>query len=184
MMYENSQQTFLNETEFPLMSSAAASRAKMFQAQMRYGEKSSGSKGKGPVYGQSSSDLFLKFDQGSSSWKMSGNFSEMVCSASWAILPASGSMQNGELFQESASAHCNVEKGYGWLPTLPKTENKDFSKALILAKLDKGGRVARRICKWSSLRHSEEQVGLNPSFAEAITGLPIGWTELDHVETP
>ena len=71
------------------------------------------------------------------------------------------------------------------LPTLTAREWKDWSRAEVLARLDRGDGVAKRICKLSPLLHSaSEIVGLNPSFAEWLAGFPIGWTDLEPSETP
>lgn len=73
--------------------------------------------------------------------------------------------------------------GSGYLPTLAASEGRDCSQVQILARLDKGGRVARRI---SRLRIGELDpslvVALHPSFAEELMGYPIGWTELNASE--
>ena len=42
----------------------------------------------------------------------------------------------------------------GFLPTPCASEARDISKPLVLAKCDKGGRVARRICSISPMTHS------------------------------
>lgn len=45
-----------------------------------------------------------------------------------------------------------------------------------MAKCDKGGRVARRICALSSKARSHlDPVGLNPCFALEMMGYPAGW---------
>lgn len=133
--------------------------------------------------GQSNSDSFASYDRSTRLWKMSQLSLPGVLTESSVIWPRSGTMRNGIAYQLPPLAASRTETGYGLLPTLPASETKDFSQAKVLSRLDKGGRVARRICRKSSLIHSEEIVGLNPSFAEAITGLPIGWTELEDSET-
>lgn len=60
------------------------------------------------------------------------------------------------------------------LPTLAAREGRDWSRAEILARLDKNDGVAKRICALSSqLRSSQEIVGLNPSFGAWMMTLPI-----------
>ena len=71
------------------------------------------------------------------------------------------------------------------LPTPAASEGKDRSQAKILARLDRGGRVARRICSESStLRLSEEIVTLNPCFAGWMMGFPPQWTRSTVTATP
>jgi len=100
-------------------------------------------------------------------------------------LPRSGMMRNGTLFQAPSLERHSLESASGLLPTLPASEWKDCSKASVLARLDRGGRVARRICSTSpGLRSSKEIVFLNPCFGEWMSGLPIGWTDCTLSETP
>ena len=52
----------------------------------------------------------------------------------------------------------------------------DSSRGEVLAGLDRGDGVAKRICALSpTLRSSQEVVGLNPSFAAWTMGLPAAW---------
>jgi hypothetical protein len=65
------------------------------------------------------------------------------------------------------------------LPTVAASEGKDSSRWSVLARLDKGGRVARRICSASTVTPSDDPiVSLNPCFAEWMFDLPEGWTDL------
>jgi len=125
------------------------------------------------------SDSLAKYDHDSQSWRTS----QRCFLEGWAeylgTWPRSGTTVSGIAYQLPQLAASKTETEYGLLPTLPATECKDFSRARILANLDKGGRVARRICSKSTLIHSEEMVGLNPCFAEVMAGYPIGWTELE-----
>lgn len=64
------------------------------------------------------------------------------------------------------------------LPTVSAREWRDSSQAHILARLDRGDGVAKRICALSpQLRSSPEIVGLNPSFAAWTMGLPSAWVD-------
>jgi hypothetical protein len=59
---------------------------------------------------------------------------------------------------------------------LAAREGKDWSRAEVLARLDRGDGVAKRICALSSrLRLSKEIVGLNPLFAAAMMGYGPEW---------
>jgi hypothetical protein len=69
------------------------------------------------------------------------------------------------------------------LPTPSAREGRDWSKASILARLDRGGCVARRVCS-RTIPSEDQVVGLNPSFGEWMMGFPIGWTDLGASATP
>ena len=98
-----------------------------------------------------------------------------VFSGRW---PRSGMTRSGIAYQRAPLVPAKNETASGLLPTLPASEPRDCSQAQILARLDKGGRVARRICSTSpTLRSSQEIVTLNPSFGDWIAGFPKGWTE-------
>lgn len=167
--------------ELPLMQSAGASRARTLAlrdvALVSQTEPAAG-------YGAKSLDLLASYDPASSSWKTSQHSLDGGLTAFSETWPRSGMMRNGIAYQLAPLVEARNEIGSGLLPTLPKTESHDCSQASILARLDKGGRVARRICSTSPvLRLSQEIVTLNPYFADWLAGLPIGWTELKPVET-
>lgn len=62
------------------------------------------------------------------------------------------------------------------LPSISAREWRDSAQALILARLDRGDGVAKRICALSQqLRSSREIVGLNPLFAAWTMNLPPAW---------
>ncbi len=64
----------------------------------------------------------------------------------------------------------------GLLPTLSAREGRDWSKGRILASLDNGTGVAKRISVLSPPGLlSEEICGLNPSFAVWLMGYPDEW---------
>ena len=76
------------------------------------------------------------------------------------------------------SDHRKGASGSILLPTLTAREGKDRSRPRILAKLDRGDGVAKRICARSVIARSvTEPVGLNPSFAAWMMGLPSVWND-------
>jgi len=117
------------------------------------------------------------FDPISQSWKtpqhsLRGGLEQF--SETW---PRSGMTRSGIAFALPPLAHLTDEIESGLLPTPSAREGRDWSQAQILARLDRGGCVARRICSKSlTLRSSREIVGLNPCFAEWMMGFPAGWT--------
>jgi len=91
----------------------------------------------------------------------------------------SGMMQNGIVSQLPTLVRVTRGTEFGYLPTVAAREGRDWSRWTILAKLDKGDGVAKRICNKSTVTLSDDPVvGLHPSFAEWMFGIPEGWTDL------
>ena len=89
-----------------------------------------------------------------------------------------------QLLQQQARALHIFGSGYTGLPTPVSSEIRDKSRPQVLAKLDKGGRVARWICSRSSTALScQEIVTLNPCFAREMMGLPQAWADCMPMET-
>mgnify|MGYP007071577764 CR=1 FL=1 len=66
------------------------------------------------------------------------------------------------------------------LPTMGATEEKGTVKNRYVGSPNfRGSRTAEGL-----RTSSKDPIYLNPSFAEAIMGFPIGWTELSASETP
>lgn len=66
---------------------------------------------------------------------------------------------------------------YIGLPTISAREGKDWSRARILASLDTGTGVAKRICRLWLATHSPEMiVGLNHCFGAWMMGYPQEWS--------
>ena len=126
--------------------------------------------------------------------------------------PDAGMMLNGEIYRLRSWALHTVENAFGLLPTprandSQKRGNFDITnprngfpvavKRLFLPTLGRqepkgaarnrfrgsphfrGAKMSEglRIC-------ADDPIYLHPSFAEAVMGFPIGWTELEPVETP
>ena len=123
-MLEPSQQTFWQETELPLMSSRAASRAKT----LALPENSAGlARERGLASGLKSSAWLASYDPATSSWRTSqrcllaqaNNEADglAVFSETW---PNAGMMRNGETYQLAWSLPPTGESGSGLWPT-PRT---------------------------------------------------------------
>lgn len=70
----------------------------------------------------------------------------------------------------------NVQDCFGLLPTVTAREGRDWSRGRILASLDNGTGVAKRICNRSTTNQLSDAIcGLNPSFAAWMMGYPPEW---------
>ena len=183
MTFENSLQIDLLPMELPLIFFAFASHARTSEPLLM----STGVQDlpeNGAAFSFKSSGLLMNWPLKQLSWRTSPACLLVELSPSCKLSLRSGMTRNGTLFPLPPWERPKHGIEYGLLPTLPKSEMRDRSKASILARLDKGGRVARRICKTSlQLRSLEQIVSLNPCFAEWMSGFPIGWTELEPAET-
>lgn len=133
-------------------------------------------------FGENWPASLAKYDPDSCSWRthqfsLRGDLEPF--SETW---PRWGLMRGGECWERQTLAGHTFENESGYLPTPCKTEGRDWSRATILARLDRGGRVCRRLCS-VGLSDSQEIVGLNPSFAEWMMGWPIGWTDSQPLGT-
>jgi hypothetical protein len=91
----------------------------------------------------------------------------------------SGMMQSGTVYPLPPLARVIKGTEFGYVPTCVAREGRDWSRYSILARLDRGDGVAKRICNKSTAIPSDDPiVGLNPSFAEWMFHIPEGWTDL------
>jgi len=68
------------------------------------------------------------------------------------------------------------------LPTPTAMEYKDVGEAFLLARIDKGGRVARRLATLN-LQPLIGRVKVRVGLLEQMMGVPIGWTECAFLAT-
>lgn len=138
-----------------------------------------------PASGASSIESFASYDRATSSWRTS----QHSLTEAWAEFsetwPQAGTMRSGECFRLTNLGSTIAANESLLLPTQTAREGRDWSRVEVLASLDRGDGVAKRICR---LRIGELDrcliVGLNPSYAEKRMGFPIGFTDLKHSETP
>ena len=89
------------------------------------------------------------------------------------------------VWQLAASVPDILEKEFISWPTISAREGRDWSRAKILASLDKSDGLAKRICKLSPEALSQNPIcGLNPLFAAAWMGYPPEWSSYAVMETP
>ena len=197
---ENLQPSDLLPMELPLMSSAAASRART-SAQP---EKVQGLPVNDPACGQKSPVWLASYDRNSSSWRTSqhclvGGLEQF--SETW---PRSGMMRNGIAYQLPTLVRLTGATGYGSWPTprandgekrgniandprngLPAAvkywptpsaqDNRDrgnLSSPAIQRRLSKGKQLML------SMVASDQSGALNPTWVEWLMGYPIGHTDL------
>ena len=152
-------QTASEQMEFPLMSSAEASRVRIFLSP----ERAKALQAAARAYGRSSPELLAKYDPDTSSWRTSqlcldGDL--QTFSETW---PRSGTMRNGIAYQLSPLVPLTDAIGSGSWPTPhsnmstgPGTQGRDGGMNLQTAI---GGL-------------------LNPTWVEWLMGFPLGWTAL------
>lgn len=165
------------------MSFAEEALARTSRLEMRHGENGLGLMGNEADYSLNGFELLTSFDPITQSWRTSQRCLDLSFQEFSGPWPRSGMMLNGEVFVRQRSVPFRTATGSGLLPTLTAQEGRDWSKASILARLDKGGRVARRLCS-RLIPLCQDIVGLNPSFAEWMAGYQVGWTELKAAEIP
>ena len=81
------------------------------------------------------------------------------------------------LFKRVRSVRRTSGTGFGLLPTVTAREGRDWSRPSVLARLDNGTGVAKRICAKSTQPLLEVPTGLNPSFAGWMMGYPQEWID-------
>lgn len=162
---------------------AAASLAKMSALQ----ENKKVSKAKGQRSGQSSIVSFAKFAPDGSLLKMSQGFSQVTLEGSLQkfseTFPRAGIMQSGELYQPLVLEQTIFENECLLFPT-PRASNPGSRIN------SKGGKIlAQEVEKSVGIRDSSGKLvnrnggQLNPQWVEWLMGFPIGWTDLQHLET-
>jgi len=89
--------------------------------------------------------------------------------------PPAGIMQNGIAWEREPLAHPTIAPEHTFLPTPGAQEGRGSSR-----KRYKGSQNFRGAKMSEALRLCErDQIYTHPSFAEAVMGLPIGFTELE-----
>ena len=155
-----------------------------------------------------------KYDHDSFSWKTAqcSLFGGLVsCLETW---PSFGTMRNGVCWGRTKLEHhtSEIASGYWPAPTTIKSKSKSTMNAKeasggsvtlptyptpvasegqdcgsrwqALARLDKGGRIQRRMATMQMLEtKTTEKAALNPEWVEWLMAWPIGWTGLESLET-
>lgn len=160
-------------------------------------DKKRESRGNGRGFGLNSTVSFATYDLDSYLWKTSqlclvGGL--MLYSETW---PRAGMMRNGTVYRQHPLAPLTDVIGFSLWPTPQAFDShnsgmKQTDEAWH-RRLSRGGcsNLAEMVetPRWYTGRIPEGQwtwgTGqLNPLFSEYLMGFPIGWTDLEHSETP
>ncbi|EKO25398.1 hypothetical protein LEP1GSC104_3486 [Leptospira interrogans str. UI 12621] len=158
--------------------------AKTFQSQVKESE----SKGSGQVFGKKCLESFAKFDHVTHSWKIPHflpSVESIEFSGTW---PRWGMMLNGECWERTTPELLTSESGFGFLPT-PVATNGSGNRSPGSSKFRPSLIEMARKNTWPS-KKSEDGLAtavnggpLNPMWVEWLMGWPLGWTDLEPLET-
>jgi hypothetical protein len=99
-------------------------------------------------------------------------------------LPASGSMQNGKLFQQGRLVHHTKGTGYLLWPTpTAHGENTATTNQAHARRLQNGMKYSSRLSQAVAVQEPTAVGYLNPTWVEWLMGFPLGWTDLKDSET-
>lgn len=134
--------------------------------------------------GLSISESFASYDPDTSSWRTSQHSLFGGLTPYLEAWPESGMTRNGVAYQLENLEQIILDGESSLLPTQTAREGRDWSRVEVLASLDRGDGVAKRIC---ALRIGELDpsliVGEHPCYAEERMGFPIGFTDLKQSAT-
>ncbi len=131
--------------------------------------------------GQKWPESLAKYDRNSRSWRTAQCLLFEDLGESLETFPNWGMMHDGELWEQTMWEEITSGKGYGFWPTPVASECRDtWAKPKSLAKLYKGDRVARFLCKsWLEFNlEMPDRVALNPCWQEERMMWPIGQSDL------
>jgi len=127
-------------------------------------------------FGVSLSESLASYDRATSSWKtyqgcLFGGLTEF--SETW---PRSGSMRSGRLFRRAQWVrHTHVKDCSFW--ATPRKSRRGVTK-------DKGRPGGGCRCLETDLANRGHIGPPNPTWQEWLMGFPLGWTDLEPLETP
>ena len=190
-MFEPSQQTFWSETELPLMSSRAGSRAKISAQQEG---KPESEREPAADFGPKSCDLLASYDRATSSWRTS-----QTCLVALAIGEADGLAEFSETWPSAGMMRNGVTYRLGWWdclisenvsglwPTPSRNDGRGFYRlSLRSARLRLSGQVKRQL-HWLHravlMQSREGSWTACPRFAMGLMGFPTWWVDLERPAT-
>ena len=172
----NSQATFWQETELPLMSSQAAFRAKTLAQQA---SKQASKKAPAADCGPKSSVLLASYHPNTSSWRTSQTCLVALATSEGDGLaeyletwPSAGMMRSGVSFQLPMLAHGIGGAASGSLPTPTKSDAKGAPKNRWNGSEKSHG----NLCE--VLRDGPDDPAYpHPDFVQQMMGFPTGWLD-------
>lgn len=170
---ENSAPTLFDGMELPTStSSAAGSRAKT-SALLGQGKAS---KALDLVSGANTQDWLASFDPDTSLWRTAQSCLVTGLETYSETWPRSGTMRSGNAYQRPSLVRPTVEIASGLLPTPRKS--RGYTNPTLGENFGAGCLTTEML--------GQSVLGKRPlpQFVEWMMGFPIGWTELEHSETP
>jgi len=168
------------QTEFPWMSSAAASLAKI----LAMPASALGLTRADPVSGVSLPDWLARFDPATSSWRtrqpsLSAEWGE--CSPTW---PVTGLMRNGTCWALAKLERRSTGSVSGYWHTPTTRDYKGQSGLGNRTRRSRNGKPhIANLCD-QLVDYGRQDLVRSPTFREWLMGLPIGWTALEASATP
>ena len=124
---------------------------------------------KGLVFGLNIGDLLEIYDHSLQSWKMSGCLFTGDYAKSSEVLPKSGIMLNGKIYEQRTWVRRTGGNGFGLLPTPQARAQQDCPAE----------RKRNTPCLESHINIMEKTTGqLNPQFVEWLMGYPLNFTDM------
>ena len=138
---------------------------------------------RGLVFGLNIGGLLTIYDRTSQSWKMSGCLFTGDYAKYLEVLPKSGIMLNGKIYEQAIWVRRIKENESGLLPTPMKFDGKRFIKITLKDSI-KRIESHHPFC-WGHymMRKLDIDKGsMNPLFAENMMGYPPKWTDSEDSE--
>lgn len=166
----------------PLMSYAAGSPARTFPTQGNAQE----SQVRNRAFGERCSTPFAIYDRDTCWWRTSqlSLFEDLTPSS--LILPASGSMRNGQLYERPTSARPKTVNGSTCWPT-PRAAIGSHGVCWGRAENNNHRSQLEDFLGWMHVKEGGQRLvgyNVNPVWLDWLMGFPIGWTDLQPSETP
>jgi len=135
-------------------------------------ERAQESTGSAPGCGEKWRESSVRYDLGSSSWKIHLSLFPEDLQWSSVTLPKWGMTRSGAVYQHPTLARPIQETGYGLLPTPVRRDYRSPGKSRLERTGSKAGDCLPQV------------VGgrLMPEWVELIMGWPLGWTDLKPLE--
>jgi len=132
-------------------------------------------------YGESSPESLAKWDRATSSWRTSQGSLALDSIPSSVILPRSGMMLNGTLYQRAPWEHHTHGSACSLWATPAARDHKDYPGVEKTVRRDGTGRIdqlARQV--YAKGLTTKADGLLSPNWVEWLMGFDIGWTALDR----